>query len=310
MKAEAGMPPAVSAAPRQRPGNSRLFLLWFIGPGLIIYALYVIYPIFSTLYYSLFAWNGIADSKTFVLLDNYAKLMSDDVFWKTIGNNLLLVAASVVTQIPLGLAMALLLFAPIRGIRLFRTVYFLPLLMSTVALGILWAFMYDPTTGTINQLLELLGLRQWQQGWLGDAKTAFLAVTATICWQFTPFYMILLRAAIVGISADIYESAKMDGCTGWGQFWRITLPLIKPTLITSAVLSVIGSLKYFDLIFVMTGGGPDSSTELMATYMYKQAFAQFHMGYASAISFTMFVISFFAAIIILASDRSRGKAPD
>lgn len=285
------------------------FLIGFIGPALLIYVTYVIFPIFSTFYYSLFNWNGIQAEKTFILFDNYARLMADSIFWKTVVNNLLLVVASIVTQLPLGLIMALILFAPIKGIRLFRTVYFMPLLMSTVALGILWTFIYDPTMGIINQILDFAGLSSWQQGWLGDTKTAFLAVTATICWQFTPFYMILFRAAMTGIPEEIYESAKIDGCNSWKQFWNITLPLLKPTIITSSVLSVIGSLKYFDLIFVMTEGGPDSSTELMATYMYKQAFAKFNMGYASSISFTMFVIALVVAVCILAADKNRQKTP-
>ncbi|TBL76618.1 carbohydrate ABC transporter permease [Paenibacillus thalictri] len=283
------------------------FLIGFIGPALLVYLLYVIVPIFATLYYSLFNWNGIQSEKAFIGFGNYAKLLADTVFMKTIGNNLLLVVASIVTQLPLGLAMALILTAPIRGIRLYRTIYFMPLLMSTVALGILWTFIYDPTMGIVNQTLDVLGLQSWQKGWLGDAKTAFWAVTATICWQFAPFYMILFRAAMVGIPEEIYESAKIDGCSGSKQFWHITLPLLKPTIVTSSVLSVIGSLKYFDLIFVMTEGGPASSTELMATYMYKQAFSKFSMGYASSISFTMFVIAFIVAVIILAADKNRGK---
>ena len=294
-------------ARRQNKLQNGLFFLWFIGPALLVYLIYVVYPIFATLYYSLFDWTGIQSEKTFIALENYSKLMADKVFFKTIGNNLLLVLASVGTQIPLGLVMALILFAPIKGIRLFRTVYFLPLLMSTVALGILWTFIYDPTFGIINQALDRLGLGAWQKGWLGDPQTAFISVIITICWHYMPFYMILFRAAIAGIPDEIFEAAEIDGCSGWKKFWRITLPLIKPTIVTSCVLSVIGSLKYFDLIFVMTEGGPDSSTELMATYMYKQAFAQFNMGYASSISFTMFFIAFIVAVLILTIDRTRNK---
>lgn len=283
------------------------FLTWFIGPALIIYTIYVVYPIIATFYYSLFEWSGVQSDKSFIGFDNYKELIADSVFFKTIINNFLLVVASIFTQIPLGLIMALILFAPIRGIRLCKTVFFLPLLMSTVALGILWTFIYDPTIGTINHLLDVIGLSQWQHGWLGETDTAFLAVIAVICWQFAPFYMILLRAAMVGISEEIYDSAKMDGCNNWQKFWGITLPLIKPTLVTASVLSVIGSLKYFDLIYVMTEGGPFNSTELMATYMYKQAFSKFNMGYASTISFTMFAISFVVALFILAIDHNRRK---
>lgn len=290
--------------------GSRLFLLWFIGPGLLLYLLYAVYPIFSTLYYSFYEWSGIAANMTPAGLSNYGKLFQDDVFWKSLRNNLLLVVASVATQIPLGLAMALILLAPIRGVRLLRTVYFLPLLMSTVAIGLLWRFIYDPSIGVVNHFLDLVGLEAWQRGWLGESDTAFGAVIVTICWQFAPFYMILLRAAIAGIPIEIFESARIDGCSGWKQFQTITLPLIRPALVTSAVLSVIGSLKYFDLIYVMTEGGPNNSTELMATYMYKQAFKHFNMSYASTISFMMFVIAFIVAIIILAADKNRRRLPD
>jgi raffinose/stachyose/melibiose transport system permease protein len=206
--------------------------------------------------------------------------------------------------------MALMLFAPIRGLRLFRTVYFLPLLVSTVAIGILWTYIYDPSFGIVNQGLGWFGLDSWQRGWLGEDQTAFWSVVATICWQFTPFYMILFRAAIVGIPEEIYEASNIDGANGWRKFVHITFPLLIPTIVTSSILSIIGSLKYFDLIFVMTGGGPNNSTELMATYMYRQAFAHFNMGYASTISFLMFLVAFVITVIILSLEHIRKKRED
>ena len=273
-------------------------LLIFIGPALLVYAVFVLYPIFSTFYYSLFDWSGIDSGVTFTGLFNYISVLSDQVFWSSLKNNLLLVVASLLTQLPLGLFLALLLFAPIRGLRLFRTVYFLPLLMSSVAVGILWIYIYDPNQGILNRTLEAIGLSFLKNSWLGSEETAFWAVVATVCWQFTPFYMILFRAALVGIPEEIYESASIDGANAWSKFRHITLPLLLPTIITSSILSIIGSLKYFDLIFVMTGGGPNNSTELMATYMYKQAFSYFNMGYASTISFAMFLIAFLVTVII------------
>jgi raffinose/stachyose/melibiose transport system permease protein len=295
---------------RKNERDKTWFLIWFIGPALLVYAMYVVYPIFATFYYSLFEWSGVQSDKGFILFENYRVLLEDKVFLRSMVNNFLLVIASVGTQLPLGLIMALILFAPIKGMRLYRTVYFLPLLMSTVAVGILWTFIYDPSFGILNHLLDVIGLGHLQHGWLGETDTAFLAVIAVITWQFSPFYMILMRAAMVGIPEEIYESAQIDGCGGWQKFWRITLPLLKPTLITSAVLSVIGSLKYFDLIYVMTEGGPSNRTELMATYMYKQAFNNFNMGYASTLSFAMFVLAFIVAILILAADKNRRKVAE
>ena len=273
-------------------------ILVFIGPALLVYCIFVLYPIFSTFYYSLFEWSGIESGATFAGLSNYLNILSDNVFWMSLENNLLLVVASLLTQLPLGLLLALLLFAPIRGVRLFRTVYFLPLLMSSVAVGILWIYIYEPNQGILNRTLDLIGLSFLKSSWLGSEETAFWAVVATICWQFTPFYMILFRAALVGIPEEIYESASIDGAGAWQKFRHITLPLLLPTIITSSILSIIGSLKYFDLIFVMTGGGPNNATELMATYMYKQAFSYFNMGYASTIAFVMFLIAFVVTVIV------------
>jgi len=273
-------------------------ILAFIGPALLVYCILVLYPIFSTFYYSLFEWSGIESGATFAGLSNYLNILSDNVFWMSLENNLLLVVASLLTQLPLGLLLALLLFAPIRGVRLFRTVYFLPLLMSSVAVGLLWIYIYEPNQGILNRTLDLIGLSFLKSSWLGSEETAFWAVVATICWQFTPFYMILFRAALVGIPEEIYESASIDGAGAWQKFRHITLPLLLPTIITSSILSIIGSLKYFDLIFVMTGGGPNNATELMATYMYKQAFSYFNMGYASTIAFVMFLIAFVVTVIV------------
>lgn len=149
-------------------------ILAFIGPALLVYCIFVLYPIFSTFYYSLFEWSGIESGATFAGLSNYLNILSDNVFWMSLENNLLLVVASLLTQLPLGLLLALLLFAPIRGVRLFRTVYFLPLLMSSVAVGILWIYIYEPNQGILNRTLDLIGLSFLKSSWLGSEETAFL----------------------------------------------------------------------------------------------------------------------------------------
>ena len=220
---------------------------------------------------------------------------------------MILVGTSVLTQIPLGLIMALLLFAPIRGIRLFRTVYFMPFLMSTVAIGLLFVFIFDPNFGLVNNLLGLVGLDSWQRGWLGESDTAIWSVVTVISWQFSPFYMILFRASIVGIPDELYEAAEIDGANKWQKFIKVTFPLLMPTIVTSSILAIIGSLKYFDLIYVMTNGGPNNSTELMATYMYKQAFTNFNMGYGSAVSFGMFIIAILITLLVLGLDYLRKR---
>ncbi|WP_018922989.1 carbohydrate ABC transporter permease [Salsuginibacillus kocurii] len=298
------------SAPKKRQKRSIKFkegwtILLFLAPALAVYGLYVVYAIGMTFYYSLFEWSGIDQDFNFIGLQNYVFQFTDGVFWQSVSNNFLLVAASLLTQLPLGLIMALLLFAPIKGIRFFRSVYFMPFLMSTVAIGILFTYIYDPSFGLVNELLGFVGLEALQRGWLGDESTAIWSIIAVVVWQFAPFYMILFRAAIVGIPEELYEAADIDGASKFQRFRKITFPLLIPTIVTSSILSIIGALKYFDLIYVMTGGGPNNSTHLMATYMYDHAFSYFNMGYGSSISFSMFVIALIVTIFILFIDRKR-----
>ncbi|RDW16888.1 ABC transporter permease [Oceanobacillus chungangensis] len=279
----------------------------FIAPAFIVYSLYVIYPILATLNYSFFDWDGVSD-KVFIGLDNYITMFNDDIFWVSLKNNIWIVFASVFIQIPLGLVMALLLFAPIRGIRLFNGVYFIPFLMSTVAVGILWRLMYDPINGAINQGINLLGFENI--AWLSEQNIAIFSVLMVIVWQFSPFYMILFKAGIVGISEEMYEAAEIDGANYFQKFMKITLPLLAPTIVTSSILAIVGSLKSFDLFYIMTGGGPNHGTEILGTYMYKQAFVNYNMGYGSAVAFIMFALALVVVVIIQSLDHYRKKKGD
>lgn len=276
----------------------------FVAPAIIVYSIYVLYPILSTLIYSFYDWDGMGVG-VFVGLQNYLNLFNDAIFWKALTNNSWVVLTSVFVQIPLGLIMALMLFAPIKGIRFFSSIYFFPFLMSTVAIGMLWMLMFDPINGLINQLINTLGFEN--VAWLSQSNTALFAVLLVIVWQFAPFYMILFKAAIVGIPEDLYEAADIDGANPLTKFFRITLPLLMPTIVSSSILAIVGSLKAFDIFYIMTGGGPNHGTELLGTYMFKQAFINFNMGYASAIAFVMFFVALFVTIIIQVMDYYRKK---
>ncbi len=292
---------------RKKRNKHFLAIFLFIAPALLVYSIYVIYPIISTLNFSFYEWNGLNEA-TFIGLENYARLFNDAIFWTALKNNAWVVLASVLVQIPLGLLMALLLFSPIRGIRFFNSIYFFPFLMSTVAIGILWGFMYDPINGTINQLIQLFGFEN--VAWLSQENTAMFAVLFVIVWQFAPFYMILFKSAIVGISEELYEAAKIDGANGLQNFIHITLPLLMPTIVSSSILAVVGSLKSFDMFYIMTGGGPNHGTEILGTYMYKQAFINFNMGYGSTIAFIMFLVALVVTVIIQTMDYYRKKRGD
>lgn len=283
-----------------------LIAMIFIAPALLLYTLYVIYPIFQSVLYSLRDWSGIGEG-TYIGLDNYREALRDGIFWGAFRNNVILVVASIMIQLPIALLLALMLSTRFPGWRFFRAVYFVPLLLSTVAIGLVWINIYDPVFGLLNGSLRVIGLEGLQQSWLGNETTALPAIIAVVCWQYIPFYMILFIAGLTTIPTDLYEAAKLDGASTWQSFWDITLPLLRGIIRTAAILSLIGSLKFFDLVWVMTGGGPNRSTDLMATYMYERAFASFRMGYGSAIATLLFIFAFVIAGSTLIIDQRRAN---
>lgn len=275
----------------------------FLFPAFLFLALFVLWPIVNSLQLSFYEWDGISPTRTFIAFENWRVLFTDPIFWRAVGNNFIIVILSIAIQLPIAMALAVLLDKGGRKLRLFKVAYFLPLLMSTVAVGILFKYIYDPQFGLLTTFLETVGLPALVRTWLGDPAVALYAVIAVICWQYIPFYMILFLAALSGIPAEYREAALLDGATENQYFWRIALPLLKGVIATAAILSLIGSLKYFDLIWVMTEGGPVNATELMATYMYKNAFISFKMGYGSTVATMLFIIVMIVSLTVLYLSR-------
>ncbi len=271
----------------------------FLSPSLAIFITFVALPIVQSSRYSLYNWNGLRPLTDYIGLDNYLSLVKDPVFWKALKHNVILIIASLATQLPLGVFLAILLTDMLRGTTLFRTVYFSPMVLSSVVIGLLWGFVYHPIFGMLNTGLKAIGLGSLAKGWLGDPSLVLPAVIAVICWKYTGFYMVLFMAAIQNIPEELYEAARIDGASGWELTRYITLPLLSGTAKVAAVLSMVGSLKYFDLIWVMTLGGPMHASELVATYMYKQAFQRFDWGYGSALAFSLFLIAFVVAVAFI-----------
>ncbi|MBN3807907.1 sugar ABC transporter permease [Paraburkholderia sp. Ac-20347] len=275
----------------------------FLAPTVVLLAVFLLYPLVSSLRLSLLDWNGLGSNARFVGLANWVKLAHDSVFWQSLANNALLAAASIVVELPIALALAVLLEKAGRGSRLLKILYFLPLLMSSVAIGVLFKNVYDPNFGPLNAALHGLGLDALAQDWLGDPHLSLGSTIAVICWQNTPFYMILFLAGLSSLPQEIAEAARLDGASEWTIFWRIKLPHLQGTVRTAVLLSILGSLRYFDLIYVMTGGGPEGSSELMATYMYRTVFSSFQLGYGSTIGSAMFIIVCAVAAISLRFTR-------
>ncbi|GMQ58467.1 sugar ABC transporter permease [Vallitalea sediminicola] len=289
--------------------NSKIILfIVFLLPTCLVFSTFILYPIFSTFINSFFDWSGLSDQKTFIGLTNYIDLFQDSSFKATLVNNLYVIIASVLFQIPLGLLLALVIVKNNFRNKLLSIIYFLPYLLSTMAVGLVWTLFYDPYFGVINNALKSIGVEKWQVTWLADPKTALVAVLIVVIWFYAPFYMVILRAALVGVSKSLYEAAEIDGASKSQQFFKITLPTIKPTLVTSSILSIVGSLKSFDIFYIMTNGGPGTSTELVGTYMYKQAFVNYKMGYASSIAFVMFLITLLVSIFVKTFNKRKGQA--
>ncbi|MEN6364372.1 MAG: sugar ABC transporter permease, partial [Rectinema sp.] len=259
---------------------------------------------FQSFRYSLFRWDGLSPLDRFVGLGNYKELLGDPVFWKSLANNSILLVFSLITQLPVAILLAVLLTDKVRMKGLFRTMFFAPQIISTVAAGYMFYYIYEPTFGILNQLLRALNLGSLAKGWLGDTNLALYAVLFVISWRFVGFYMVLFMASIEGMPVEIFEAATMDGCGKWMIVRKITLPMLRDTVKTACVLSIVGSIKYFDLIWVMTQGGPAHASELIATYMYKKTFLSWDVGYGSALAFTLFAIAFVLSSVFMKSTKS------
>ncbi|WP_188697907.1 carbohydrate ABC transporter permease [Silvimonas amylolytica] len=276
---------------------------FFLAPAVIMLVVFLLYPLLSSFQLSLLNWNGLGTQGKFVGLDNWLYLLQDPIFWLSLRNNSLLAVFSVVIQLPIALALAVLLDKAGGYSRVLKIVYFLPLLMSSVALGVLAKNLYDPNFGPINLILQALHMDAFAHDWLGDTHYALGSIIAVVCWQNIPFYMVLFMAGLASFPDELQEAALLDGASEWTIFWHIKLPHLYGTLRTGALLAIIGSLRYFDLIFVMSGGGPEHSSELMATYMYRTVFDSFQLGYGSTIASAMFIVVTLVASLALRLTR-------
>jgi raffinose/stachyose/melibiose transport system permease protein len=290
-------------AKRKAIDEYALTAILFLAPTVLLLCVFVVWPILESTRLSFTQWTGLGKSQVYVGWSNWLRLVQDEVFWRALGNNLILALLSILVQLPIALALAVLLDKGGQRFRIFKLSYFMPLLISSVAIGFLFKYIYDPNFGILNAVLNSVGLSVLAKSWLGDPNIALYAVLAVICWQFIPFYMLIFQAALASMPGELHDAAMIDGATENQFFWRITLPMLQGTIRTSAVLSLIGSLRYFDLIYVLTGGGPSGSTELMATYMYKQAFASFNFGYGSTVAVALILVVLAMSGIVLTLTR-------
>jgi multiple sugar transport system permease protein len=283
--------------------NEETRFAWLaILPALLFFSLFVGFPVGYSFYLSFHDWNMMSPTPYWVGLENYASLTSDPDFRRSLTQTMVFTAGITACILVFSLAMAVLVDRKLRWIKLYRTIFYLPAVTSLVAIGIVWVWIFDPQYGLINQALKGIGIAG--PLWLADPGIALYALIMTAAWRNIGYFSTIFLAGLQGIDNTYYEAARIDGASAWDSFWRITLPLLKPTITFVVVMSVILSFQVFALVYVMTAGGPAKSTDVLVFHLYQQAFTYFRMGYASAIGFVLFLIIF---VLTLVQFRAFGK---
>lgn len=270
----------------------------YLIPALALYLLFFVYPFIQTFISSFTSWDGISNP-VFVGFENYVELFRDTVLTDGIGRILLWAALAVLVKVGLGLVFAAMLRDRLSGYKFFTSVFFFPVVISSSAMSLIFALMYDKDIGIINEGLRAVGLGFLQQAWLSDPDTAFLAAITVPIYQDIGFFLVIFLAALQDIPNEYYESARMDGANPFQIFFRITLPLCLGSLRVCIMLAVTSAFKTFDYIFLLTSGGPGTSTQVPATWMYLQTFQSFRYGYGAAIAMLIFVLSIAASALVL-----------
>jgi raffinose/stachyose/melibiose transport system permease protein len=289
---------ATAVGPRSR--TSRHLRAWavaglFMLPALVLYALFVLFPIVQAARFSLYDWNGLEPLDQFIGLANFERALTDPVFLGSISHNAFIVILSLAVQIPFALGLALMLNRRFRGRAILRLIFFAPYVIAEVITAIVWSLLLQPK-GLAEHLLTSIGLGEAYHPWLADPDTVLVALFFIITWKYFGFHLILLLAGLQGIPREVNEAAECDGASRWQVIRHVTLPLLGPTIRVSVFLSIIGSLQLFDLVWVTTRGGPVNASNTMAVFMFDRGFVRFQFGYGSAIAVILFLLCFVLAL--------------
>jgi ABC-type sugar transport system permease subunit len=264
----------------------------FLLVPLLVYAVVIVYPFVQTLYLSLTNWDGVSPSFDFIGLRNYRGVFTDPNFRSAIYHNIIWVMIFLLVPTVLGLILAVLLDRGVPGAVFFKSVIYLPMIFSYVIIGMIWNFIYEPRIGILNMVIRLFGNPEWNYAWLAQKETALLAIIFAASWQHTGLCMILYLAGLSGVRQDLIEAACIDGAGGRQIFFRVVLPQLKNSTVVVVSLTIINSLKNFDLVYITTKGGPYRSSEVLTTLMYRESFWNYRMGYGSAVASVLFIIVF------------------
>ncbi|WP_071130309.1 carbohydrate ABC transporter permease [Enterococcus timonensis] len=277
----------------------------FIAPNFIGFFIFTLVPVIFSLVLAFMEWDSFATPK-FVGLKNFAKMMKDETFWISFKNTILYTVGVVPLTLIISLLLALLLNQKIRGMKFFRTAFFFPYVTSLVAIAVVWNMLFHPTMGPINQVLKIF--MENPPGWTSSSDWALFAVVIVSVWRGVGYYMILYLAGLQSIPKELYEAASMDGASKWKQFLNVTIPSLRPTTFFVTIMLVINSFKVFDLVQVMTNGGPGRATNVLVFDIYNEAFVKFNFGYASSIALVLFVLVLGITVVQFKWNQIRERA--
>ena len=305
-----------AARARARTAAVRINRRWleialFLTPALALYVVFVVVPVVEAVRYSLYAWNGLGKLTDYVGLGNFREAFSDPSFRQAMRHNAILVALSLIIQMPVALAAALLLNRPLRGRSFFRLVFFAPYVLSEAITAVVFLQILWPG-GLVDTTLHNVGLGAIDQLWLANLSIVFYTMFVVITWKYIGFAIILFLAGLQGVPDELYEAAAMDGASSWRMLWNVTIPQLGPTIRVQAFLATIGSIQLFDIVWIMTLGGPAGASSTMATYMVDQGINSYRVGFALSVAMILFAICFAFSILyqifVLRRDAVTGSA--
>lgn len=279
--------------------NSKIVIICFLAPALFLLVTFILYPVCNTIYLSFNKWSGIYGAPVkFVGFKNYGQVLGDTSFWKSLLNSLFFMIGGFVILMPLSFGLALIITSKLRGTKIMKTAYFMPMMLSTTAVGLMWVYILNPSYGAMNQFLRMIGLENLTQDWLSTPGLNTWCVILVNEWMAAGYNMLIFAAGLVSIPNDVYEAAEIDGCTGWRKLRYISVPLSKESFKIFSVLCVTGCLRTFDLVWAMTKGGPNHTSEVPTSLLYNEAFSYKAFGKSSAIGVLLLILGIVLSIML------------
>ncbi|GAA5059869.1 ABC-type sugar transport system permease subunit [Thermocatellispora tengchongensis] len=290
---------AATGPPGRRPRRGHGISYAFLLPAGALYAVFILYPLAESVFLSLTSWDGAQPEKEFVGLANFERMLGDELFWRSLGHNVVWVVLGTAATMAVAMLLAMLVWSRPRGFTAFRTLYFMPQVLPAVIVGIVWSWIYNPAFGILNRALEAVGLESWARGWLGDPDLALYAVLAAAVWAQIGLAFVIFTAALQNVDTDLIDAARVDGANAWQRFRNVVVPQLANAITLVTVLLLTHGFQAFDHVWIMTKGGPDDSTQLIATYTYQKAFMENEVGYGATLSLVLTVISLIVSVAVV-----------